>query len=38
MLIKMAANATKEQIDHVVERIRECGFQPHSQRRGGDEP
>jgi 3-deoxy-7-phosphoheptulonate synthase len=29
MLIKMAANATKEQLDHVVERIRECGFQPH---------
>src|SRR3984885_9783090 len=29
MLIKMATNATKEQIQHVVERIRECGFQPH---------
>jgi 3-deoxy-7-phosphoheptulonate synthase len=29
MLIKMAANATKEQLEHVVERIRECGFQPH---------
>ena len=29
MLIKMAANATKGQIEHVVERIRECGFQPH---------
>jgi 3-deoxy-7-phosphoheptulonate synthase len=29
MLIKMAANATKDQIQHVVERIRECGFQPH---------
>jgi len=29
MLIKMAANATKDQIEHVVERIRECGFQPH---------
>jgi len=29
MLIKMVGNATKEQIDHVVERIRECGFQAH---------
>jgi 3-deoxy-7-phosphoheptulonate synthase len=29
MLVKMAGNATKEQIDHVVERIRECGFQAH---------
>src|SRR6202161_1355429 len=29
MLIKMAANATKGQIEHVVERIRECGYQPH---------
>ena len=29
MLIKMATNATKDQIQHVVERIRECGFQPH---------
>src|SRR5271163_286538 len=29
MLIKMAPNATKDQIEHVVERIRECGFQPH---------
>ena len=29
MLVKMMGNATKEQIDHVVERIRECGFQAH---------
>jgi hypothetical protein len=25
----MSANATKEQIEHVVERIKECGFLPH---------
>ena len=29
MLIKMVPNATKDQIQHVVERIRECGFQAH---------
>jgi 3-deoxy-7-phosphoheptulonate synthase len=29
MIINMAAGATEEQIQHVVERIRECGFQPH---------
>jgi 3-deoxy-7-phosphoheptulonate synthase len=29
MIINMAANATKEQIDHVVERIKECGYQAH---------
>src|ERR1700735_4930301 len=29
MLIKMVPHATKDQIQHVVERIRECGYQPH---------
>lgn len=29
MIVNMFADATKEQIDHVVERITECGFQAH---------
>lgn len=29
MIVNMSASATKEQIEHVVERIRECGFLPH---------
>lgn len=29
MLVNMANSATREQIDHVIERIKECGFQAH---------
>ena len=29
MIVNMAANATEEQIQHVMERIKECGFLPH---------
>jgi 3-deoxy-7-phosphoheptulonate synthase len=29
MIIKMRAEATKDEIDHVVERIEECGYQAH---------
>src|SRR3984957_8398702 len=29
MIVNMFLDATKEQIDHVVERIKECGFQAH---------
>jgi len=29
MIVNMSATATKEQIEHVMERIRECGFEPH---------
>jgi len=32
MIINMALNATEEQIDHVVKRIQECGFQAHLSR------
>ena len=32
MIINMAVNATEEQIDHVVKRIQECGFQAHLSR------
>jgi 3-deoxy-7-phosphoheptulonate synthase len=32
MIINMAVNATEEQIDHVVQRIQECGFQAHLSR------
>jgi 3-deoxy-7-phosphoheptulonate synthase len=32
MIINMAENATEEQIDHVVKRIQECGFQAHLSR------
>ena len=29
MIVNMSPNATEEQIEHVIERIKECGFQPH---------
>ena len=29
MIVNMSRNATQEQIDHVVERIKECGYQAH---------
>ena len=29
MIVNMSPNATEEQIQHVIERIKECGFQPH---------
>jgi 3-deoxy-7-phosphoheptulonate synthase len=29
MIVNMSASATEEEINHVVERIRECGYQPH---------
>lgn len=29
MIINMAAEATKEEINHVIERIKECGYQAH---------
>src|SRR5690348_11136144 len=29
MIVNMSRNATQEQIEHVVERIKECGFQAH---------
>jgi 3-deoxy-7-phosphoheptulonate synthase len=32
MIINMAVSATEEQIDHVVKRIQECGFQAHLSR------
>jgi 3-deoxy-7-phosphoheptulonate synthase len=32
MIVNMRDNATKEQIDHVIQRIREAGFQPHVTR------
>jgi 3-deoxy-7-phosphoheptulonate synthase len=32
MIINMAVNATEEQIEHVVKRIQECGFQAHLSR------
>jgi 3-deoxy-7-phosphoheptulonate synthase len=32
MIINMAVTATEEQIDHVVKRIQECGFQAHLSR------
>ena len=27
MIINMSTHATKEQINHVIERVRECGFE-----------
>ncbi len=32
MIVNMSDNATTEQIDHVIQRIREAGFQPHVTR------
>ncbi len=29
MIVNMSATATKEQIEHVMDRIKECGFLPH---------
>ena len=29
MIVNMSAGATKEQIQHVIDRIKECGFLPH---------
>ena len=29
MIVNMSPEATEEQIEHVIERIKECGFQPH---------
>jgi 3-deoxy-7-phosphoheptulonate synthase len=29
MIVNMSPKATEEQIEHVIERIKECGFQPH---------
>src|SRR5215217_8973214 len=29
MIVNMAASATPKEIDHVIERIKECGFQAH---------
>ena len=29
MIVNMAPGATQEQIDHVIDRIKECGFLPH---------
>ncbi|HSM85125.1 MAG TPA: 3-deoxy-7-phosphoheptulonate synthase [Candidatus Limnocylindrales bacterium] len=32
MVINMAAGYTEEQLQHVIERVKECGFQPHVTR------
>jgi 3-deoxy-7-phosphoheptulonate synthase len=32
MIVNMSDSATKEQIDHIIQRIREAGFQPHVTR------
>jgi 3-deoxy-7-phosphoheptulonate synthase len=32
MVINMAAGATEEQLQHVIARVKECGFQPHVTR------
>src|SRR5579871_5711291 len=29
MIVNMSATATKEQVEHVMDRIKECGFLPH---------
>src|SRR6185295_16215330 len=29
MIVNMSANATPDEIDHIIERIKECGFQAH---------
>ena len=29
MLVNMSSGATRQEIDHVIERIKECGFQAH---------
>ena len=30
MIVNMSDNATEQQIDHIIQRIREAGFQPHA--------
>ncbi|MBI3485204.1 MAG: 3-deoxy-7-phosphoheptulonate synthase [Acidobacteria bacterium] len=30
MIVKMSANATEQEVEHVMIRIRECGFRPHA--------
>ena len=32
MVINMAANASEAELQHVIERVKECGFQPHLTR------
>jgi 3-deoxy-7-phosphoheptulonate synthase len=32
MVINMAANASEAELQHVIERVKECGFQPHVTR------
>src|ERR1700687_3260971 len=32
MIVNMSATATEQQIDHIIQRIREAGFQPHVTR------
>jgi len=32
MIVNMSDNATEQQIDHIIQRIREAGFQPHVTR------
>ncbi len=29
MIVNMSDNATEQQIEHIIQRIREAGFQPH---------
>ena len=29
MIVNMSANATSDEINHIIERIKECGFQAH---------
>ena len=38
MIVNMSEKATEQEIAHVIERIREAGFQPHVTRgRGNDD-
>src|SRR2546423_15558700 len=32
MVINMAFNATEAELQHVIDRVKECGFQPHITR------
>ena len=32
MIVNMAEGATDQQIDHIIERVREAGYQPHVTR------
>ena len=29
MIVNMSANATSDEINHIIDRIKECGFQAH---------